>query len=127
MILVADQDDGIAATGKLSGFQMDLSNQRTGGVDDLQIAAAGLIPYLRGDAMCAEDGAGSGRDLVQLLHENRARFAQAVHNMLIVNDLLAHVNRRAVEIQRNLDHIDGPNDARAKSAWFQQKDLFLRA
>jgi hypothetical protein len=40
-----------------------------------------------------------------------------------VNDLLAHVNRRAVEIQR-LSTLDGSNDARAKSARLRQEIFF---
>ena len=37
MILMPDQDDGVALLGELDRFQMDLGHQRAGGVDDVQL------------------------------------------------------------------------------------------
>ena len=43
--------------------------------------------------------------------------------MAIVNDLMAHVDRRAMLGQRPLDNIDRPNDAGAKPARLSKNDL----
>ena len=54
--------------------------------------------------------------LGQFLNENCSRRAQFVYNVAVVHDLFAHVNRLAVEVQRNLDNVNRPHDAGAKSA-----------
>jgi hypothetical protein len=56
------------------------------------------------------------RHLVQLLHEDRALGLQAVDDELVVDDLVADVDRRAVALERQLDDVDRAVDARAKAA-----------
>jgi len=71
----------------------------------------------------AEDGHRALRHLRQLLDENRALGLQAVDDELVVNDLVAHVDRRAVFLERPLDDLDRPHDARAEAARLRQNDL----
>ena len=58
----------------------------------------------------------SGIELVELLDEDRAALAQLGDDVLVVDDLLAHVDRRAVELERALDGLDGAVDAGAVAA-----------
>src|SRR5438128_1841079 len=98
MILVPDQDDGITAARKLDGLEMDLGDQRAGGVDNLEVPLARLIPHLGRDAMRAENRPRAGWDLVQLLHKNRTGIPEPVHHVLIVDDLFPYVDRGAVHL-----------------------------
>ena len=127
MVLVADQDDTVAVAGEANRLQMHLGDQRAGGVDDLQPPLAGFQPHRRRHAVGAEDGAPAFRDLVQLLDEDGAGPPQLVHHVLVVYNLFAHVNRRAVEIQRNPDHIDSPHHPGAEAPRLQEIDLLVRA
>jgi hypothetical protein len=40
-----------------------------------------------------------------------------------VNDFLAHVDRRAIEIEGNFHHVDSPHYARAKASGLKQEYL----
>ena len=67
------------------------------------------------------DGA-LGDRLIELLDEDRPALAQLRDDVLVVDDLLAHVDRRAVELERALDRLYGPVDARAVASWPGQQD-----
>ncbi len=95
---VADQDDRIVLTGKANRFQMDLGDQRAGGVDHLKMTLLGLFANRWGNAMGAEDDTRALRHLAQFIHEDRARLAQLIHYVAVVDNLLAHVNRRSIEV-----------------------------
>src|SRR6185369_17717076 len=55
-------------------------------------------------------------DLVRLLHEDGALLAQLVHDVPVVDDLLAHVDRSVHDLERLLDDVDGANDPGAEAA-----------
>ena len=71
------------------------------------------------NAVGAEDYARARRHFVQFLDENRSGAAQLVHHVPVVDDLLAHVNGSAIEVQRDLNHIDRAHDSGAKPSWPQ--------
>ena len=77
--------------------------------------------------MRAENGPGSRGHFVQLLDEDGAGLAQFIHNVLVVHDFLAHINRRPVQIQSDLHHVDSPNDAGTEAPRLEQKDLLIGA
>jgi hypothetical protein len=64
----------------------------------------------------AEDHRAAARHLVQLLYENGALGAQIVDHVLVVHDLVAHVDRRAELRQGALDDRDGALYACAEAA-----------
>ena len=66
--------------------------------------------------MRGEDDGLALRHLGLLLDEDRAALAQLLDHVLVVHDLLAHVHRRPVELERALDRLNGAVDARAVSA-----------
>jgi hypothetical protein len=95
--------------GEFDGFQMHLGYQWTGGVDHLQIAfALASRPHRGRNPMRAENHARAHGYFLQLFHENGPGFAQLVHYVTVMDDLLADINRRAIEVQRDLDYVDAP-------------------
>src|SRR5579864_2116095 len=95
---MADQDDGIVLPGEPYRFQVNFCDKRASGVYYLQVACFGLATYGRRYTVCTEDHPGAFWHLTQFVHENRSSLAQFIHNMPVVNDLFAYVNRRSIEI-----------------------------
>jgi methylated-DNA-[protein]-cysteine S-methyltransferase len=62
-------------------------------------------------------------NFIQLFYENRASAPEFVYNMLVVYDLLPHIDRRSVKIERDPHNVNGPYHPRAKTARLEQKDL----
>ena len=58
----------------------------------------------------------SGIVVGELLDEDGAALAQLLDHVLVVDDLLAHVHRRAVELERALDRLHRAVDAGAVAA-----------
>ncbi len=76
--------------------------------------------------MGAENNPGAFRHLRKLFHENGAGPPQFVHYVTIVNDFLANVDGRAIQVQRNFHDINGPHNTRTKAPRFQQENLLAR-
>ena len=127
MILVADQNDAETVAREPHGLQMHLGDQRAGGIDHFQMALRGLLANRGSHAVRAEDGPRTRRHFVQFLDEDGAGLAQFVHHVLVVYDFLAHVDRRTVEVERDLHHVDRPYDTGAKASRLEQKNLLIRA
>ena len=72
--------------------------------------------HARRDAVGREHHRRALGHLGLVLHEHRAAVAQLLDHVLVVDDLLAHVDRRAVELERALDRLHGAVDARAVAA-----------
>jgi hypothetical protein len=64
----------------------------------------------------AENTTGDRRGPRQFLDEHRAQRLQAIDDVAIVDDLVAHIDRRAEFLDGALDDLDGPIDARAEAA-----------
>ena len=80
-----------------------------------------------GDAVGGEDHRGGAvRHLVELADEHRALPLQALDHVLVVDDLVADVDRRPVDGERPLDHVDGPHHAGAEAARGTEQDLQRR-
>ena len=71
--------------------------------------------------MGAEYGHRMRRHFRQILDKDGALVLQAFDHVFIVNDLMAHIDRRAVLLERALDDLDRAHDAGAKSARLRQK------
>ena len=98
------------------GLDMDLRHQGAGRVDIDHLAARGLRRDGLGHAMGAEDDGTVGRAVVQLLDEDGPLVAQAVDDVAVMDDLVAHVDGRAPFLERHLHDLDGAVDARAEAA-----------
>ena len=113
---VADQQDVVVVGGEPLGLVVDLGHQRAGRVDGLEPALLGLPVHLGRDAVGGEHHGLAGRHLVELLDEDRAARLEVGHHVLVVHDLLADVDRGAVEVERLLHRDHGPVDAGAVAA-----------
>jgi hypothetical protein len=103
---------------------VDLGHQRAGGVDRVQPAAVGVGVDGGRHAVGAEDGDGAlGDRVVELLDEDRPALAQLLDDVLVVHDLLAHVDRRTMQVERVLDRLHGAVDAGAIAARRRQQEL----
>src|SRR4029077_2553345 len=94
----------------------------------LQAAVGRVGMHSRGHAVGAEHGQRAlGYGLVELVDEDRATLAQLLDDVLVVDDLLAYVDRRSVELERALDGLDGPVDTGAIAAWRGEQELGCHA
>ncbi len=121
---VADHHDRVALGGEAPRRDVDLGDQRAGGVDRAQAAARGVVVDRRGDSVGGEDDHLALRHLGLLLDEDRAALGQLLDHVLVVDDLLAHVDRGAVELERALDRLHGAVDAGAVAARGREQDPF---
>ena len=90
---------------------MNLFHQRTGGVDSHQMPLIGFLIDCGRHAMGAEYGHGPFRHLLEFVDENSPLGAQAIDDMLVVHDFMAHINRSAEFLNRRFDNADGAIDA----------------
>jgi hypothetical protein len=119
---VADQDDGAALAHVALGLVVDLGDQRARRVEHRQVAGGRGLDHRLGDAVGAEHGMGAVRHLGQLLDEDGALGLQAVHDMAVVHDLVADIDRRLVFLDGPLDDVDRPHHAGAETARLGQDD-----
>ncbi len=113
---VAYQDDRPALADVVLALGVHLGDQRARGVQDRQAAGLGLAHHRAGDAMGAEHRHGPFRDFGQLFDEHRALGLQAIDDVTVMDDLVTHVDRPAVFLQRPVDDVDGANHPCAKAA-----------
>ena len=114
--VVADQHDRVALRREAARLDVHLRHERARGVDRPQLTRGGVLVHDRCDAMGGEDRDGALRNLALGVDEDRAALAQLLDHMLVVDDLLAHVDRRPVQLQGALDRLHRPIDPGAVSA-----------
>ena len=73
--------------------------------------------YRRRDTVRGEDDVRAFRHGVDGIDEDRAALLELVHDVRVVDDLLADVDGLAVERKGTLDRLDSPLDAGAVAAW----------
>ena len=124
---VADEQDRVAALREAAGLAVHLRHERTGGVDDREVARLRVLVHRRCDAVGREDDRGALGHVELRVDEDRAAPLQLGHDVRVVHDLLAHVDRlRARELERALDRLDRPVDARAVAARRREDELEVR-
>ena len=95
---------------------VNLRDQRAGGVEHRKIARGGLLLDAAGHAVRAEHGHSLRRNLREFLDEDRALVLQALDDVFVVHDLVAHVDGRAVFLQGPFHDLDRTHHASAKAA-----------
>ena len=95
---------------------MHLRHERTGRVDRLQPPRGRGVVNRRRDAVRREDEPRALGHARLALDEDRAALLEVADDVHVVDDLLAHVDGRPVQLQRSLDGLDRPLDACAESA-----------
>ena len=119
--LVSDEQDVVVLRRVPARLLVHLGHQRAGGVDRLEVAGARLLVDLRGDPVGGEDDRRALGHLLVLLDEDRALGLQRGHHVLVVHDLLAHVDRPPVQLERLLDGLHRPVDAGTVAAWLGEQ------
>ena len=123
--LMAHQDDVVVLLREAHGLAVNLGHERAGRVDRGEVTGGGGHVDGRGDAVRGEDDASALGDFVSLLHEDRAALSQRLDDELVVDDLLAHVHGRAVQLEGLLDDVDGAVHSGAVSAGSRQEDAAI--
>jgi hypothetical protein len=116
MVFVADKDDGAIFAGEFQGFKVDFSHQRASSVDHFERARSGFIANRRRDAVGAEDEHCAVRDFVNGFYKDGAAAAELFDDISVVDNFVVHVNRRAVGFERQLNYINGADNARAEAS-----------
>jgi len=123
MTAVADHDDLATMLAHLCDLDVHLGHEGTGCIEHFELARLGIAPHLLGHAVRAEDHRGAFRHLREVLDEHRAFLPQVLDHELVVHDLVAHVDRSAVQAQRTLDDFDGAIDAGTETTGVGEQDL----
>ena len=113
---MADQDDLKTLFGIALAFLVHLGDQRAGRVEHRQGPVGRSILDRLGDAVGAENGNRTVRNFVQLLDEAGALGGEFTHDPFVVHNLVAHIDRRSVTIQRLLHDLDRALDSGAEAA-----------
>ena len=124
--LVADQQDRVARFGVLDRFQVDLGHQRAGGVDRPQLPLAGhrgeSRATRRGPRTAASRPAGTSASSSTNVTPRPRKW---LDDVLVVDDLVVDVDRRAERAERQLERLDRHVDAGTKPARTRQEDLHV--
>jgi len=94
---------------------MNFCDQRASGVNDAERPVLGFLANRGRHTMSAEYEHGAMGDVIDGFNKDGAAAAQLLHNVGIVNDFMVDINGRAVGFKRELDDIDGTDDAGTKS------------
>ena len=113
---VADHDDLQACIGMALRLDMDLGDQRAGGIDIDHIARLRRRGHGFRHAMGGKDHRTVVGAFRQFLDKDRALVAQPVDDEFIVHDLMAHIDWGAPFLEGHLNDLDRPVHARAESA-----------
>ena len=114
---MADQQDLAAALEMDRRLAVNFGDQRTGGIERKEIARSGVGRNRFRHAMGGKHHRRLGvvGDFSQFLDENRALGAQAVDHIAVVDDLVTHIDRRAIQRQRPFHGIDRPDHPGAEA------------
>ena len=113
---MADEDDRVAGRRIPLGLDVHLCHERARRVDRRELPRCRVRAHRRGDAVRREDDRLALRDVVLVLDEHGAARLEVADDVQVVHDLLADVDRRAVQAERLLDRLDRPFDAGAVAA-----------
>ena len=72
--------------------------------------------------MCAVEQNGPFRHVGYGVDKRHALQSKPVDDVLVVDDFVAHIARRAVSVERAFDNFDGAFDPGAEPAWVGQQN-----
>src|SRR5579862_4211031 len=122
VIAMANKHQRIALLRELDCFDVNLGDERAGGVNHFEIALFRLVAHCRRNPMCTVDDAHSRRNLVDVVDENCALFGQLVDDKAIVDNLLANIDGSAKGFEGDLYHVNSADYARAEAARLEQEN-----
>ena len=112
-----DQEDFAAALEMDRGLAVHLGDQRAGGVKREEIARLGVRRHRLGNPVGGKHHwrIGIVGDFSQFLDENRALGLEAVDHIAVVDDLVADIDRGAIDGERPLHGVDRPHHPGAEA------------
>ena len=113
---MADQHDRPAGGEMVLGLVVDPADQWAGRVEETQPAPRRLGRHRLGYAVRRKHHARIIRYFVQFVDEDRALALEVLDDVAVVDDFVAHIDRRAEPFEREFDDLDRPVDAGAKAA-----------
>jgi hypothetical protein len=119
---VPDEQERVSVGGVAPRLDVHLGHEGTGGVGRDQAAGLRVRVHVRGDAVCGEDDPLSLRHVALVVHEDRAARLEVADHVRVMDDLLADVDGRPVQIEQLLDRVDGPLDTGAIPARRRQEN-----
>ena len=112
---VPDQEDRVPVRRVPARLDVHLGHERAGGVDRVQPARLRVRVHGRRDAVRREDDRLALGHLALVLDEDRAAGLEVANDVRVVDDLLANVDGRPVQVEEPLDGVDGALDTRRSS------------
>ena len=121
---MADEEDLEALAMMQFGLAMDLGNQWAGSIDREDFARFSICQNRLGHAMRGKDHRPCRiGHLIELLDENRTLGLQPLDDIFVMHDLVADIDRRAMDPERFFHGIDGAHDPCAETARRAEKDM----
>ena len=124
MVDVPDERDQMAAVGVAPRLGVHLRDERADGVDHDEPALLAVLAHRRRDAMGGEHADRAGRDVVLRVDEDGAEALETLYDVVVVDDLVPHVDRRAVLLEQALDDLDRAVDSGAERPRGGEQDAF---
>src|SRR6266516_342134 len=103
---VADERNEMAGVRVAARLRVNLGDERTDGVHDTQAAFLAVLAHGRRNTVRGEDADLPGRDLVLVIDEDGAQVLETTHDVVVVHDLVPHVDGWAVLREQALDDLD---------------------
>ena len=122
---VSNHDDLIALRIQPRHFFVYFGNQRAGCVKHAKAALGGFCLHGFAHAVGGINEGCALRDFGQFVDKHCAFVAQSVHHEFVVDDFVAHINRRAEFFQRAFNDADGSVYACAEAARVGEHDGFF--
>ena len=102
---------------------MHLGDKGTRGIEHTETASRGLLFHRFRDTVRREDKRRPVRHLREIINKDRSAAPQVFHHGPVMDNLMTHIDRAAVNEQRPLNNRDGPIDARAEPAGLGEIDF----
>ena len=115
MPFVADQDDRVVLLGVLHGFEVHFGHQWARGVDGSKLTPAGVLAHGGRDSVGAIEQWSAFGNLVQIVDENGTLVLEPLDHVLVVHDLVVHVDGRSEEFEGLLQALDRHVDPCARN------------
>jgi len=116
MAFVPDHQDFVSLPMQACDLHMDFCHQWTDGVDGEHLPPLGLFGDRFRHTMCGKHHGSVSRTVVKRFHKDRTLITQAIHDVFVVNDFVAHVDGCAKFVDGHLDHLDRTINPGAKAA-----------
>src|SRR5262249_12721677 len=106
MTRVSDQDQRATLSDIVPALIVDFRYQRASRVENIKLARDRVLLDFACHTMSAEDGNRVGWHLRKILDEPGTLRLQRLHNVLVVYDLVADIDRWAIFSERTFDDLD---------------------